>query len=152
MKNPHICMQNQTWSTLTHEVDRSEAPMADLPQVREELLRILPEEQLSHLRVLQAPGPHTRRHGQRLVSVEETHWVSFCCLERSVTFVKGNMSHLRNMIMISLIILSSISYVLASMYQSLVDLKENKNKFSNPLHKKKCSGVLNPSVSHFTYI
>lgn len=61
--------------------------MADLPQVCEELLRVLPEEQLSHLRVLQAPGPHTRRHGQRLVSVEETHWVSVCYLEGLPTFV-----------------------------------------------------------------
>ena len=44
--------------------------MSNLPQVCEELLRILPAEQLSHLRVLQAPGPHTRRHGQRLESRE----------------------------------------------------------------------------------
>lgn len=61
--------------------------MANLPQVREELLGILPGEQFSHLRVLQAPGPHTRRHGQRLVSVEETHWVSVCYLEGLPTFV-----------------------------------------------------------------
>lgn len=61
--------------------------MANLPQVCEELLRILPEEELSHLRVLQAPGPHTRRHGQRLVSMEETHWVSICYMEGLPTFV-----------------------------------------------------------------
>lgn len=42
--------------------------MTNLPQVCEELLGVLPEEELSHLRVLQAPGPHTRRHGQRLDS------------------------------------------------------------------------------------
>lgn len=45
--------------------------MADLSQVCKELFRILPAEQLSHLRVLQAPGPHTWRHGQRLVCAEE---------------------------------------------------------------------------------
>lgn len=33
--------------------------MADLSQVCKELFGILPAEQLSHLRVLQAPGPHT---------------------------------------------------------------------------------------------
>lgn len=73
----------------TYEVDRSKAPMADLPQVCEELLGILPEEQLSHLRVLQAPGPHTRRHGQRLVIVVETNWVSICYLEELQPFVLG---------------------------------------------------------------
>lgn len=41
--------------------------MADLPEIGEELLGVLPAEQLRHLRVLQAPGPHTQRHGQRLV-------------------------------------------------------------------------------------
>lgn len=44
---------------ITYKVHGSEAPMADLSQVCEELFRILPAEQLSHLRVLQAPGPHT---------------------------------------------------------------------------------------------
>lgn len=68
--------------------------MADLPQVGEELLGILPGEQLSHLRVLQAPGPHTRRHGQRLASVEETHWVSVCYLEGLPTFGVGHMSQI----------------------------------------------------------
>lgn len=43
----------------TYKVDCPEAPMAYFSQVCEELLRILPAEQLSHLRVLQAPGPHT---------------------------------------------------------------------------------------------
>lgn len=56
--------------------------MADLPQVREELLGVLPAEQLRHLRVLQAPGPHTRRHGKRLARAEETRWVSACLLGR----------------------------------------------------------------------
>lgn len=65
---------------VTHKVDRSEASMTNLPQVCEELLGILPEEQLSHLRVLQAPGPHTRRHGQRLDSVDETDRVRFLFL------------------------------------------------------------------------
>lgn len=65
---------------MTHEVDCSEASMTDLPQVCEELLGVLPEEQLSHLRVLQAPGPHTRRHGQRLDSEGHTsrETFSFC--------------------------------------------------------------------------
>lgn len=80
-------LKSQTLRKLTYKVHCSEAPVADLPQVREELLGILPREELSHLRVLQAPGPHTRRHGQRLVSVEETHWVSICYLERIPTFV-----------------------------------------------------------------
>lgn len=62
---------------ITHKVDSSEASMTDLPQVCEELLRVLPEEQLSHLRVLQAPGPHTRRHGQRLDSAHHTSRVTF---------------------------------------------------------------------------
>lgn len=53
--------------------------MANLPQVREELLRVLPKEQLSHLRVLQAPGPHTRRHGQRLDSMDHTSRVRLLC-------------------------------------------------------------------------
>lgn len=56
---------------ITHKVDSSKAPMADLSQVCEEFFGIFPAEQLSHLRVLQAPGPHTWRHGQRLVSTEE---------------------------------------------------------------------------------
>lgn len=80
-------LKSQTLRKLTYKVHCSEAPVADLPQVREELLGILPREELSHLRVLQAPGPHTRRHGQRLVSVEEAHWVSICYLERIPTFV-----------------------------------------------------------------
>lgn len=62
---------------IAHKVDGSEASMTDLPQVCEELLRVLPEEQLSHLRVLQAPGPHTRRHGQRLDSAHHTSRVTF---------------------------------------------------------------------------
>lgn len=70
---------------MTHKVDCSEASMTDLPQVCEELLGVLPEEQLSHLRVLQAPGPHTRRHGQRLHSVDHTSSVTF--LFRLTTFV-----------------------------------------------------------------
>lgn len=45
--------------------------MANLSQVCKEFFRILPVEQLSHLRVLQAPGPHTWRHGQRLMSTEK---------------------------------------------------------------------------------
>lgn len=71
----HIHEDDNTLKKVTYEVDRSEAPMADLPQVREELLGVLPEEKLGHLRVLQAPGPHTRGHGQRLASVEEGHSV-----------------------------------------------------------------------------
>lgn len=62
---------------MTHKVNCSEASMTDLPQVCEELLGVLPEEQLRHLRVLQAPGPHTRRHGQRLDSVDHTSRVIF---------------------------------------------------------------------------
>lgn len=36
--------------------------MADLPEVREELLRVILEEELSHIRVLQAPGPAPSWH------------------------------------------------------------------------------------------
>ena len=71
--------------------------MADLPQVCEELLRILPEEKLSHLRVLQAPGPHTRRHGQRLVSVGETYWMSVCYIWGITDICDGSMSCQGNM-------------------------------------------------------
>ncbi len=79
--NISLLFEAETRRKVTHEVDRSEAPMADLSQVCEELFGILPKEQLSHLRVLQAPGPHTRRHGQRLMSAEGTNWVSVCYLE-----------------------------------------------------------------------
>lgn len=68
-------------SGVTYKVDSPEAAMAYLPQVCEELLRVLPVEELSHLRVLQAPGPHTRRHGQRLGRLGGTHWVTVCYLE-----------------------------------------------------------------------
>lgn len=71
--------------------------MADLPQVCEELFRILPEEKLSHLRVLQAPGPHTRRHGQRLVSVEETQRGERLLFGGITDIRVGNMSRLGNM-------------------------------------------------------
>lgn len=77
--NP-LLLQTPTGMEVTHKVDRSEASMTNLPQVCEELLGILPEEQLSHLRVLQAPGPHTRRHGQRLDSMGETDRVRFLFL------------------------------------------------------------------------
>lgn len=58
---------------LSYEVDRSEAAMADLPQVGEQLLRVISVEELSYLRVLQAPGPHTGWHGQRLNEHTHTH-------------------------------------------------------------------------------
>ena len=71
--------------------------MADLPEVGEELLRVIPEEQLRHIGVLQAPGPHNRRHGQRLVSEENTHRVSVCYLEGSPMFVLETQAD-RNMV------------------------------------------------------
>ena len=40
--------------------------MADLPQVGEQLLRVLSVEELRHIRVLQTAGPGTRGHGQGL--------------------------------------------------------------------------------------
>lgn len=77
--NP-LLLQTPIGMEVTHKVDRSEASMTNLPQVCEELLGVVPEEQLSHLRVLQAPGPHTRRHGQRLDSMDETDRVRFLFL------------------------------------------------------------------------
>lgn len=53
-----------TWICGTHKVDGAEAPVPDLPQVGEQLLRVILEEKLSHLGVLQAAGPGVGRHGE----------------------------------------------------------------------------------------
>jgi hypothetical protein len=42
-------------------VDCAEGPVADLPEVVEQLLRVLALEQLRHVRVLQAARPGTKR-------------------------------------------------------------------------------------------
>ena len=60
----------------THKVDGSEASMADLPEVCEQLLGVASVEELRHLRVLQAPRPDTRWHRQRLTTNIICWW---CC-------------------------------------------------------------------------
>lgn len=91
-----LLLQTPIGMEVTHKVDRSEASMTNLPQVCEELLGILPEEQLSHLRVLQAPGPHTRRHGQRLDSMYEILVFNACYQQlrcwnsKSIAFAVNN--------------------------------------------------------------
>lgn len=47
---------------LPYKVDSAKAAMAYFPQVREKLLRVFFEEQLGHLRILQAPCPYRRGH------------------------------------------------------------------------------------------
>lgn len=47
---------------LPYKVDGAEAAMAYFPQVGEKLLRVFFEEELSHLRVLQAPCPYRGGH------------------------------------------------------------------------------------------
>lgn len=47
----------------THKVHGSKAAMANFTEVREELFGVILEEELSHIRVLQAPGPAPSWHG-----------------------------------------------------------------------------------------
>lgn len=48
---------------LTHKVHSSKAAMANLTEVRKELFWVILEEKLSHIGVLQAPGPAPSWHG-----------------------------------------------------------------------------------------
>ena len=50
----------------TYKVDGAEAAVADLAEVGEELLGVVPEEELCHVGVLQAARPQRRRHPARL--------------------------------------------------------------------------------------
>ena len=55
-----------------HKVDRPEAPMSNLVQVTEHVLRVIFEEEISQLRVLHRPFPRRRRH----------HWMHMGYAER----------------------------------------------------------------------
>ena len=51
------------WYQLPSIVDRPEAAVTYLPEVVEDLVRVLALEQLRHVGVLQGPGPGDRGHG-----------------------------------------------------------------------------------------